>query len=103
MKLILIAFLIAQASIAASIDISAFYKLDPRNSQDRSAEVCFKVEPKPQAPQFATIYTDKGYKSQGIYTAWVGPEGAVCKVVATFRGTVEVSVDGSEDMAKKEL
>lgn len=80
------------AASATEIKITAFYKLDAQNRQDRAADVCFSVSPAPSAPQFVQITADKGYNTEGIYSAFIGPKGKACAVIATFAGTVEVEI-----------
>ena len=93
MKLIALAsFLFCSIAGAADLKITAFYKLDQDNLRDRAADVCFSLSPAPEAPLFATVTVDKGYNTQGTYSAWIGTSGKTCLIVATFANRVEVEV-----------
>lgn len=102
----LIAFTLVFGSALAhssEIKILAWYKLESQSSSNTTAEVCFSVTPKPTAPLFANITVDKGSRSEGNYTSWVGTKGSTCHVVATRRGRVEVSIPSTKSIANKSL
>jgi hypothetical protein len=94
-KYLLIAclFIFSSNILANSLEITSWYRLNSGSDNDLSAEVCFKLDPKPTTPILAEIVIDKGTRVQGVYTTWVGKRGAACKVVSTQRGKVEVEVE----------
>ena len=92
MKLLII-LLASQSLLANTIKITSWFELNRSNDDDLSAEVCFKLTPKPTTPVLAEIIVDKGFRSQGVYTTWVGKRGIACKVVSEQRGRVQVEVE----------
>lgn len=102
MKLFTIAALLLTSLASASeLKITSFYYLDNESRNDRAAEICFSVKPAPTSPIFANITIDKGTNSEGHYNTFVGPRGRACVVVATWRGTGEVSIPEEEVQAKE--
>ncbi|PIP88979.1 MAG: hypothetical protein COW79_14605 [Bdellovibrionales bacterium CG22_combo_CG10-13_8_21_14_all_38_13] len=89
---ILIIFLLSTSAFAQNIEIKAWYKLDRFNDDDSSAEVCYTLTPATSEPSFVEITVDSGYKSEAIYSSWIGSKGSNCHVVSTRRGRVKVDI-----------
>ena len=86
-------FLVSTALLANSISITSWYELNRGNPNDMAAEVCFRLSPAPTTPILAEIIVDKGSRTEGVYTTWVGKRGKACKVVSQQRGRVQVEVE----------
>lgn len=104
-KLFLVfALLTTQLSFAAELRITEWYRLDPQNLRDYSAEVCFQLIPAPEKPHFVEVTTDKGTRAQKEYSTWIGTKGESCLIVTTYYGRVEIAIpDVSQSRSKEKF
>lgn len=89
MKLLTLILTFSSLAMAAKVDITRWYRLDS-SGQNSSAEVCFKLTPKPIRPQYVRIFVDKRTRYEANYVTWVDDRGSACTVVSSFVGRVEV-------------